>query len=83
VVNFLSDIVNPTPSGGKFIAWNDPDKIVFGRSGIDNGAMARDKDGPRDLLRREGAMEVVEDVCGIMTVGEWFHYFCRKLRHDG
>ena len=56
MVNFLSDIVDPTPSCGKFIAWNDPDKVVLGRGGIDNSAMARYKDGPRDLLGGEGTM---------------------------
>ena len=61
------------------------DKVVFGRDGINNGTMAsyKVKDGLRDLLGRESAMQVVEDMCGIMTVGEWFHDFCRKLRHDG
>ena len=56
MVNFLCDIVNPTPGGGKFIAWNDPNKVVFRRGGINNGAMTGYIDGPRDLLRREGAM---------------------------
>ena len=56
MVNFLSDIVNPTPNGGKFIAWNDREKVVFGRGGVNNGAVARYEDGPRDLLGREGTM---------------------------
>ena len=37
-------------------SWNDPNKVVFRRGGVNNGAMTGYIDGLRDVLRREGAM---------------------------